>query len=276
MKHFLEGGPFDEAWIADAQAKVLAALAESGDTSAAELGDAVPALREQIVYAPGTAAEARQSVGSRLLTVMAMDGLIVRRARLAGSWLNGRHRWALAEPQPHLGRAQAQAELARRWLRAFGPATAADLKWWTGWTMAETRVALAAAGAAEVSLDEGTGHVLDGDLDFPEPEPWAALLPALDPTPMGWQARDWYLPESLRPALFDRSGNVGPTVWWNGQVVGGWATREGGEVVWRALTDVGAEAVSAVETEVAGLTAWLRGVRITPRFRTPLERELTA
>ena len=83
----------------------------------------------------------------------------------------------------------------------------------------------------------------DGPVAGPA-EPWAALLPGLDPTAMGWQERDWYLAPDLRSALFDRSGNVGPTVWWDGRVVGGWAQRASGEVVWRLLdTDgVGREA----------------------------------
>ena len=36
-----------------------------------------------------------------------------------------------------------------------------------------------------------------------------ALLPALDPTPMGYVERDWFLGPHA-PALFDRSGNIGP------------------------------------------------------------------
>jgi len=117
--------------------------------------------------------------------------------------------------------------------------------------------------------------VLPGDTDpVPVHQPWAALLPALDPTPMGWRERDWYLPVEHRAALFDSTGNVGPTVWWDGRVVGGWAQAAAGEIVWELLDDVGADAVAAIETEAARLAEWTTGVRITPRFRTPLERRL--
>jgi hypothetical protein len=58
-------------------------------------------------------------------------------------------------------------------------------------------------------------------------------------------------------------------------VVGGWGQRPDGEVVFRLLEDVGGEATAAVEAETARLQAWLGGVRVTPRFRTPLERELS-
>jgi hypothetical protein len=58
--------------------------------------------------------------------------------------------------------------------------------------------------------------------------------------------------------------------------VGGWGQRSDGEVAYRLLEGVGDEATARVEAEAAALTAWLDGVVVTPRFRTPLERELTA
>jgi hypothetical protein len=42
------------------------------------------------------------------------------------------------------------------------------------------------------------------------------------------------------------------------------------------LEDVGAEAIAAIDAEAARLTAWLGPARVTPRFRTPLERELSS
>jgi len=109
----------------------------------------------------------------------------------------------------------------------------------------------------------------------PAAEPWVALLPALDPTVMGWSGRGWYLGEH-GPTLFDRNGNAGPTVWWDGRIVGGWANRKDGEIAVRLLEDVGADGVAAVEAAAGRLADWLGPVRVTPRFRTPLERELTA
>jgi hypothetical protein len=92
---------------------------------------------------------------------------------------------------------------------------------------------------------------------------------------MGWSGRGWYLGEHGR-TLFDRNGNAGPTVWWDGRIVGGWAQRRDGEVAVRLLEDVGAEGVAAVAAAAGRLQAWLGTVRVTPRFRTPLERELSA
>jgi hypothetical protein len=90
---------------------------------------------------------------------------------------------------------------------------------------------------------------------------------------MGWKERGWYLGEHA-PALFDRNGNAGPTVWWNGRVVGGWAGRRDGELVYKLLEDVGVDAVRAIEAEAEQLATWLGEVKVTPRFATPLAKEL--
>jgi hypothetical protein len=49
-----------------------------------------------------------------------------------------------------------------------------------------------------------------------------------------------------------------------------------GRSPFRLLEDVGADALRAVKAEAERLATWLGGVRVTPRFRTPLERELAA
>ncbi|WP_327677267.1 winged helix DNA-binding domain-containing protein [Kitasatospora sp. NBC_00458] len=278
LKHldaFAEG--WDEARLVEAERAVLAALAERGQATTGELGEDVPALRDTMLMSAGKPYEAKQSVGSRLLRLMASDGR-VRRCRPRGSWLSSSYPWAPVEPWPDVPVREAKAEVVRRWLAAYGPGTVEDVKWWTGWTLGDVRKALADVRAEEVGLAGGAvGLVLPGDAAPVEgPGPWAALLPGLDPTVMGWRGRDWYLRPEDVPALFDRAGNAGPTVWWCGRVVGGWAQRAGGEVVWRLFADVGAEAEAAIRVEAERLSGWLGEVRVTPRFRTPLERELVA
>jgi len=59
--------------------------------------------------------------------------------------------------------AAGRAELARRWLLAFGPAPAADLQWWTGWTGAQVKATLKALPVAEVDLDQRTQWISLGD-----------------------------------------------------------------------------------------------------------------
>ncbi|MFI9149220.1 winged helix DNA-binding domain-containing protein [Streptomyces sp. NPDC053367] len=278
LKHMAAAGAPDAAWLAEVEAAALAALERRGQATAAELAADEPRLRERFLHAPGTSSEGIHTVSTRLLRVLGTEGKVVR-GRPLGSWTSSQFRWAPAPPHPELAEAAAQAALLERWLTCCGPATEADLKWWTGWKVTDVRRALAAIGAQGVALEGGTGFVAAGDA---EPvtggaaEPWAALLPALDPTAMAWQQRDWYLAPELRPALFDRSGNIGPTVWWDGRVVGGWAQRPDGEIVWRVLDGdgLGREAEAAIAAEAERLRAWVDGTRVTPRFRTPLEREL--
>ncbi|MFF8381117.1 winged helix DNA-binding domain-containing protein [Streptomyces sp. NPDC015661] len=276
LKHLAAGSDYGGDWLAETERLVLAELGARGEATGAELGEAVPRLRSTYVYGPGTRQEGVQSVASRVLRVLGMEGRIVR-GRPQGSWTSSRFRWALGDARPVQDPARARAELLGRWLGACGPATEADLTWWTGWRVTDVRKALAAVGAVPVTVDEGTGFVLPDDLGpLPEPEPWAALLPALDPTTMGWRGRDWYLDPDHRAALYDRSGNIGPTVWWNGRIVGGWAQRPDGSLARRLLADVGAEAERAIGAEAERLARWLGDVRVTPRFRTPLERELSS
>jgi hypothetical protein len=277
LKH-LNGASIDgqpAAWLIDLEREVITALEKRGEATAAELVADVPRLRTPIRI-PGV--EAPQSSTSRVLLLISADGHSVR-GRPLGSWLSTQYRWSPTsavwpDGMPELDPPMAHAELARRWLATFGPALVTDLQWWAGWTLTRTRAALAAAGAVAVDLDGEPGVALPDDLDdVDEPEPWVALLPALDPTPMGWQRRDWYLGEH-KAALFDRSGNVGPTVWCDGRIVGGWAHRTDGTVAVRLLEDVGTEATAAVHAAAERLMAWIGPARVIPRFRTPLEREL--
>lgn len=273
---FVHDGGFDERWLADVEERALQALHELGEATAAELSAREPRLKEQVVVAPDKPYAAKFAVGTRLLTTLGMEGRVVRR-RPRGTWNSNQFRWTVAPAAPPMPEAQARMELARRWLATFGPGTEADLKWWSGWSLTHVRSALSAVDAQQVLLDDGPGFVLPGDVETaPSAESWAALLPALDSTAMGWQQRSWYLPDAMVKALFDRTGNVGPTVWWNGAVVGGWAHRPGGEVAYRLLTDPGREAKEAIEAEAQRLMFWLGGATVTPRFRTPLERELSA
>jgi Winged helix DNA-binding domain len=275
-----DAGVGDGAWLASVEDATARALAALGEATGSQLSADEPRLRTRIRLAEGKSYAAEQNITTWVLFMLAADGRIVR-GRPLGSWTSSQYRWTPAESWLPDGLAElppeaARVELARRWLAAFGPATVADLKWWTGWTAAHVKQALGAIGPAEVDLGHATGLVLPGDLEpVPRPEPWVALLPALDPTSMGWSQRSWYLGDH-EPMLFDRSGNVGPTVWSDGRIVGGWAQRADGEVVYRLLEDVGSEVAAQVEAAAVRLGKWVGSVRVTPRFRTPLERALTA
>lgn len=277
-----EGGIAQDghAWLEEAEAAALRALEARGEAFAVELSADVPQLREKVHYGEGKKWAGSTGMTTWVLFLLAADGRIVR-GRPRGAWTSSQWSWVpagswLAAPLPRLEAEAARAELASCWFAAYGPATVADLKWWSGWSLTQTRAALAAIGAVEVDLDGGQGFVVaDEDEPEPEPEPWAALLPALDPTVMGWKERAWYLGEH-GPALFDTAGNAGPTVWWCGRIVGGWSVRKEGQVVFRLLEDVGRDARAAIDAEVDELQAWLGQTTVLPRFTTPLARELSS
>lgn len=267
-------------WLREVEAETIAALEARGEATGAELSKDVRGLRRQLAYGEGKRWGGTVGVSTRLLFLLSTEQRIVR-GRPKGSWTSSQYRWSpmrawLPDGVPRLAADAARAELARGWLAAFGPATTTDLKWWTGWTVTQTKQTLGAVDAVEVELDGETGWVLPGD-DAPvsPPEPWVALLPGLDPTTMGWKQRGWYLGD-YGELLFDRNGNAGPTVWVDGRIVGAWAQRPGGEVVVEVLEDVGREAADAVERAAGELEAWLGDVRVTPRFPTPLQKKLSS
>jgi Winged helix DNA-binding domain len=271
-------------WLRDVGSGVLRVLhARGGGATGAQLSEGEPRLRTQLSYSLDKSYGGTANITSRVLTLLGAEGQIVRGHR-RGGWSSGQFEWFAASawlgPPADDGGLEggtARVELARRWLRSFGPAPVSDLQWWGGWTGGQTKAALAALPTVEVTLDGQPGVALADDLEFSSAEvaPVATLLPALDPTPMGWQARDWFLGQH-RAALFDRTGNIGPTVWWEGRVVGGWAQRGSGEIVLRLLEDIGADGAAAVCGQAVRVEAWLGANRVTPRFRTPLERELSA
>jgi len=266
-----------EAWLDAACSAVLRHLAKCGAASAKELREALPELAGRYDYAPGKRWGGETPLAPRVLTVLAVRGDIVRGPN-DGAWTISRPRWtpmgawlpSVSEPaEPDAAR----AELVRRWLRTFGPATETDIKWWFGNTLTWARHALRDIDAVEVDLDGTPGYALPDDLDIePDVEPWCALLPGLDVTTMGWYHRDWYLGEH-RGQLFDTNGNGGPTAWWNGRIVGGWGQDADGRVdVW-LLEDVGRGAQRALTRRAEELTAWLDGVRVSPRFPSPLSKQ---
>jgi truncated hemoglobin YjbI len=256
-----------ETWLTKMNNAVLEALADRPATTA-ELREQIPPLARRLDMSPGKSYGANVPIAPRVLSTLGATGAILRGDN-EGDWRTSRPRWTLTEewlgaPVTKAPSEAGYRELVRRWLHQFGPGTEADLVWWLGSTKAAVRQALRDLEAVEVSLVEGSGFVLPDDVeDLSEPEPWAALLPVLDPTTMGWKQRDFYLHPEDRPLLFDTNGNGGTTAWWCGRVVGCWVQDPDGAVVVVPLGDPGSEALAALQSEAERLTKWLEGAKVS-------------
>ncbi|WP_344838480.1 winged helix DNA-binding domain-containing protein [Actinocorallia longicatena] len=157
----------------------------------------------------------------------------VVRAEVRGGWRSDSYSYAawpswtgaaLAACDP----AEARAELARRYLWSFGPATAADLKWWAGWTVRDTRAALAALDVTEITVADVPALVLTEDLDAlaaAAPPKGVRLLPYWDALMMGYErlARAPRLVDAAdHPRVYDKSGNGTSAVLVDGRAAGVW------------------------------------------------------
>jgi len=268
------------AWVDDVCAQALAQIREQPMTTA-QLRAAVPELGRRLVLSPGKRWEAEVPVASRVVATAAAQGTVVRGRNDAG-WKVSRPFWTATEdwlstsPEP-LDERAGYAELVARWLARFGPGTEADVVWWLGATKGAVRRALADVGAVPVALEDGSPawlHPEDTE-EVPASAPWAALLPALDPTTMGWKERGFYLGEHAA-AIVDRNGNAGPTAWWDGRIVGGWTQREDGAVVVVPAGILPRAARRPLTAAAEQLTAWLDGDVVRTIYQSPLVRAMAA
>ncbi|MCW2812692.1 MAG: hypothetical protein JWN84_147 [Nocardioides sp.] len=257
-------------WVLEAREAVLAEITSHGDgLTALEIRDRLPEVAVKFDVTAGSVWN-----HSRVLTHLGLTADLVRGVNTQ-HWRVSRPRWTLmsdwlGETPAPLPLEEGYAELTRRWLRTFGPGTEDDLVWWLGSTKGAVRASLAAVGAVAVSLDGGaTGWVLPDDVD-PEPpaEPWAALLPVLDPTVMGWKHRSFYLRDH-GPDLFDRNGNAGTTAWVDGRAVGCWVQDDDGVVAVHLLEEAPADARERLDAEASRLTDWLGGTRVGTVYPSP-------
>ncbi|MEO7260879.1 MAG: winged helix DNA-binding domain-containing protein [Jatrophihabitantaceae bacterium] len=120
--------------------------------------------------------------------------------------------WVPSAPAP----ADPVAELARRYFRAFGPATAADFSTWSG---------LPSGAAITAIRDELTEVEFDGrrgwTLGAVEPVPGVRLLPMFDNYLLGYRDRTAMLDPSLHRLVYV-GGIIKATVVCDGRVIGSW------------------------------------------------------
>lgn len=272
----------DDDWVAASVERVVAAVeASDRPISTREIGALVPDLADPISVAAGKAYEGTMSPHTRAVLMAAFEGRIAR-GRPQGTWIGSQYAWSAHASwvdwlDDDLSESEAVADVVGRWLSRFGPGTLDDIVWWTGTTKTLIRNALAALDVVDVALDDGsTGYVLADDTGgTASVEPWVALLPGLDPTAMGWKQRRWYLPTDVASRVTDRNGNIGPTLWVDGGVVGGWVQRPDGSIVHDA-PPLGTHHQSLFDAAIDRLHSFVGGSRFSVRFPAPNQRQLLA
>jgi hypothetical protein len=264
------------AWAEEHLALVAGMIEDDGPLTTAQVRAALPTLDARVTRGKGKY-QADVAVAASVIVTLAATGAILRGDN-DGGWKLSRPRWTsaaqwLGEAPDPLPEAEGYAALVAAWLRSFGPGTEADLVWWLGSTKAAVRRALTEVGAVPVSVDGGaTGWVHPDDVaPVADPGPWAALLPALDPTTMGWKERGFHLGGHAEK-VFDRNGNGGPTAWWGGRIVGVWYQRDDGTVEVVLADDVPRAGRRALDATAAQLTAWLDGDVVRSIYLSPLAR----
>ena len=262
-------------WLAAAREAVLRRLAGGAELSARELREDLAELAGQVSWYEHKPYGTVLHVAPRVLAWLSANGDLVR-GRNAGHWRITRPLWTrtddwLGAPVDRCEESVGYAELVASYLRSFGPVTERDLLWWFGATKGTMRHALSDLHAVQVRLErDQTGWVLPDDVD-PEPpvEPWAALLPALDPTALGWKERDFYLAPDFYSAIFDWSGNCG-TTWWDGKIVGAYVQDDAGRVELIVPSDPGPAGRTALQAEAKRLADWFDGEKVTSLYKCPL------
>ncbi|MBM7367961.1 winged helix DNA-binding domain-containing protein [Gordonia hydrophobica] len=271
-------GPADpERWIERARDAILAEFADGVFCTASDMRKRLPEFDIEIMRDAGKAYGGPSPILPRMLNFLAARGEVVRGPNSA-PWHGSRPSWTsmqtwLGAPLPHVDVADGHRALVQRWLRQYGPGTETDLVWWLGSTKTAVRQALAGLEVTEVELDGGAiGYLMSDDLDPVDPvEPRALLLPALDPTTMGWKERNFYLGDHAA-ALFDSTGNGGQTAWWDGRIVGGWVLGDDAvEVI--ELVDLPPQARTGLADRADELSAWLGDDRPSVGFPSPLMRK---
>jgi len=166
---------------------------------------------------------------------------------------------SLAEPEP-FDPTEARAEVIRRYLLAFGPATRRDIVAWSMLHVPEIQRALDRLEPLKRYRDEQGREILDvegaplPDADTPAP---VRFLPKWDNVLLAWADRTRVLPEEHRKTVIRVNGDVAQTFLVDGLVAGLWREDEG-RVVVEPFAPLPRSVRLKVEEEAGRLEAFLR------------------
>jgi hypothetical protein len=135
------------------------------------------------------------------------------------------------DPGPALPQEAAHAELALRYLKAYGPATPEDQAAWSGMPISKTRAAwqLIANKLIEVQIADRPAWMLKTHaawLDEPPTHaPVVRLLPSFDTYLLGYQKRDLVVPPQYTKRINAGGGMLHPTLLVDGRAMGTWKSK---------------------------------------------------
>jgi len=168
---------------------------------------------------------------------------------------------AVYEPVPapaEIDPREARAEIVRRYLRAFGPATKADIADWSGLRVRDFEHAL---DGLPTYLTEAGRELFDvpraalPGADVPAP---VRFLPKWDNVILGFADRTRIISDEIRKQVIGKNGDVAQTVLVDGVVAATWAADPKGNVVVAPFAPVPRAWRRELEDERARLEAWLR------------------
>jgi len=165
---------------------------------------------------------------------------------------------AIDEPEP-LDPTEARAEMLRRYLAAFGPASRKDMDKWSMMRQPAIKAALARIEPLRRFRDENGRELLDFErAPLPDPETPAPVrfLPKWDNVLLAFADRTRVLPEEYRRVVIKSNGDVAQTFLVDGRVAGMWRF-EGGRIALEPFVRLGPSVRREVDDEAERLAAFL-------------------
>ena len=166
---------------------------------------------------------------------------------------------AIDEPEAH-DPTEARAEVFRRYLAAFGPASRQDIRAWAMMKVPEITRALERLEPLRRFRDENGRELLDvARAPLPDPDTPAPVrfLPKWDNVLLAFADRTRVLPEEYRRKVIGMNGDVAQTFLVDGFVAGTWRVRDG-RVAVEPFVPLSRAQRREVEDEAARLEEFLR------------------
>lgn len=186
--------------------------------------------------------------------------------------------WAGQGYQEHaLSQESAYAELARRYLKAYGPATPEDQAAWSGMPISKIRAAWQhiANQFIEVEIAGQPGWMLKAHAKWldepPLPAPVVRLLPAFDTYLLGYKKRNLAVPSQHAKRINAGGGMLNPVLLVDGRALGTWKGKQQKhhlDVILQPFDQLSPELQSELQAEVTDLGRFL-GVQVAWQVISP-------